>query len=381
MPKPSIRNLILAFALVAACPALLAADPPDVRDLKDILDPIRRKAEAPAVAAAVYRDGHLIAMGVCGVRSLESKTPVTPKDIFPIGSCSKPMARLVFARLMEHGALKPDATLADLLKDVTMREEYRDVTLADLMAHRAGIQPYTRIGPQMTPILFELIGPARQQRAQFTAHVLDEKPAAKPKSRFLYSNAGFCILGTVAENAADRDWEDLIAAEVFEPLNLKSATEGGKGVKLAGHFNEGGEVRVAPRRDKLAALAPAGGVALTIADFAAFASAEADVEAGRPVMGLSAETLKKVPDLRPADMGPISRGGTMLFGGDGLYTAAFATWPKQRVGIAVATNLGGGDDVCVKLAAAVREAVTPDIEPGDTAGSSTGQRTIRIGGP
>lgn len=370
-PSPTVRCLFLTIALIAPT-ALLAADPPEVRDLKSILDPIRKSSKAPAVAAAVYRDGHLIAMGVCGVRSLESNAPVTPNDIFPIGSCSKPMARLVLARLMEHGVLKADATLADLLKDITMREEYRDVTLADLMSHRAGIQPYTRIGPQMTPILFELKGPSRQQRAQFTAHVLDEKPARKPKSGFLYSNAGFCILGTVAENATDRSWEDLIAAEVFEPLGLMSATEGGKGVKLAGHFKEGGELRVAPHRDKLAALLPAGGVALSISDFAAFAAAEADVEAGRPVMGLSAETLKRIPDLRPADMGPTSRPGSMLFGGDGHYTAAFATWPKQRVGIAVACNMGDGDQVCTEIAGAVRAAVAPDLEPGEARARVTG---------
>ena len=371
MPRPLIPCLFTAFVLIAA-PALLAADPPDVRDLKPILDPIRKKSKAPAVAAAVYRDGHLIAMGVCGVRSLESHTPVTPNDLFPIGSCSKPIARLVFARLMERGAIKPDAKLSEVLKNTPMRDDYSEVTLADLMAHRAGIQPYTQIGPRITPIIFELEGAPRDQRVKFTAHVLDEKPSAKPKTRFVYSNAGFCILATAAENATDQTWEQLVASEVFEPLGLNSATEDSKDVKVFGHMNAGGEIRPVPPRKRLPVMAPAGGVALTIADFAAFAAAEADVEAGRPVMGLSAETLKKIPDLRPADLGRTSRPGTMFFGGDGLYTAAFATWPQQRVGIAVATNLGSGDSLCTELAGAVRAAIAPDLEAGEARAKSSG---------
>lgn len=369
------KNL-LAGLLLAACTTAdtgVAQSRPSrtasagVTDLKPVLQPTLERSHAPALAAAVYRDGKLIALGVCGVRSLENKEAVTPDDRFPILSCSKPFARLLLARLAERGLVRFDTPLAKSLPGVEMRPEYRDVTLSNLMAHTAGIQPYTEIGPRRTPILFENNGTPRQQRARFAAHVLNEEPAAPPRTRFVYSNAGFAIAAAVAEQAAGKDWETLMADEVFGPLGLRSATEAGDGVLIHGHQRTPeGPKPVAPF-GRLPAMAPAGGVCLNIADFAAFAAAEADVEAGRAVMGLSEKTLHQLPELRPADSAPPGRGGSLTFGGDGQYHAAFATWPKQRAAIAVACNLGDSDELCTEIAAAVRAAVAPDLEPGDTA--------------
>src|SRR5262245_33717896 len=205
----------------------LADDKP--ADLRPVLRPLLKESKAPALAAAVYRDGRLLAIGVCGVRAADSNEPATDDDRFPIGSCSKPMARVVVMRLAQRGVIDLDAPLSRLLKGMAMQPEYRDVTLADLMSHRAGIQPYTEIGPRITPVVFELKGAPREQREAFTAHVLNEKPAAPPRTRFLYSNAGFCILATIAEHAAGKDWEQLVAEVVFTPLSLDTATEGGDG--------------------------------------------------------------------------------------------------------------------------------------------------------
>ena len=66
-----------------------------------------------------------------------------------------------------------------------MRADYKPVTLANLISHRGGIQPYTQIGPAMTPIIFELQGSPVEQRAAFAAHLLDEEPAAPPGTRFV----------------------------------------------------------------------------------------------------------------------------------------------------------------------------------------------------
>lgn len=359
---------VLVIASITLATRIAQAEPPkDVADLRPVLQPILERSKAPALAAAVYRDGKLIALGVSGVRSIESKEPATADDRFPILSCSKPFARLLLARLAERGVLAFDVPLSKLLDGTVMRPDYRDVTLADLMSHHAGIQPYTEIGPRITPIIFDTKGSTRAQRATFTAHVLNEAPAAPPKSRFVYSNAGFCIAATVAEKTTGKDWEKLMSDEVFTPLGLRSATEGGEEVTLRGHLRTPDGPRVARPFDRLGVMIPAGGVSLSIADFAAFAAAEADLESGRPILGLTDKTLKQLPALRPGDAAPASRGGTLTFGGDGQFHAAFAIWPKQRAAIVVACNYGESDDLCTEVAAAVRAAVAKDLEPGDTA--------------
>lgn len=365
-----------AFFIIVLCFTARADEPPEVMDLNSVLRPIMKRSGAPAVAAAVYRNGSLVAMGTCGVRSIETREPVTPADRWPIGSCSKPMARLVMARLWERGVISPDAPLSELLKGMAMREDYKKVTLANLMSHRAGIQPYTEIGPKITPAVFDRTGTAMEQRERFAGHVLNESPVAPPGKRFVYSNAGFCILAVIAERATGTSWEQLVAEEVFAPLGLESATEGGDKVDIAGHINSPNGLRATPPFPRLAVMTPAGGVSLSIADFAAFAFAEAELDAGHSVAGLTKRTLSILPELRPADAGPSGRGGEMFFGGDGRYTAAFATWPKQGVGIAVACNQGESDDLCTELAAAVRKAVVPELEAGDTSGAK-GPREVR----
>jgi CubicO group peptidase (beta-lactamase class C family) len=265
-------------------------------------------------------------------------------------------------RLVDQGLLRLDAPLSELLADLDMQEGYRSATLTHVLSHTAGIQPYTRIGPNITPILWELKGTPREQRAQFLRHVLAEPPVARPGERFNYSNAGFSVAAAVAERITDKSWEQLIQQQVFEPLGLKSATTDDQAqVTPAGHrrTNEG---FVAPARQmpRLAPMAPAGGVRLNIVDFVTFASLQADVEAGRPAAELTAEAVRAAAELRPADAPP---GPGIYFGGDGLYTAAFAIWPEKRVAIAVASNAGESDDLCARVIEALRAALAPDLPP------------------
>lgn len=344
-PARSARHAQLTAVLTLAAISFAHAAPP-ADDLRTLLDPVREKFHAPALAGAVFLDGNLVALGVCGVRSADAPDPALIDDRFPIGSCSKPMARFVLARLSERGKIDLDAPLPALFPGITMREEYRSATLAHLVNHTAGIQPYTRIGPRVTPFIFELKGTPQEQRATFAAHVLAEEPVGTPGKKFVYSNAGFCLVAVGAERAAGKPWETLVHDEVFVPLDLKSATVGADPDPAAprGHGRTPDGFRVQARQfPRLAVMVPAGGVALNIADFARFAGAQADLESGRPVAGLTEKTLKRLPQLRAADAP--GAGGT-FFGGDGFYTAAFAAWPQERLAIAVASNAGDSDDLC-----------------------------------
>ena len=113
-------RFVVMFAWTSAASIAHAETRPDGNekpvDLRPILKPIREQSGAPALAAAVYRDGKLVALGVCGMRSVESKSPVAESDRFPILSCSKPFARLVLARLAERDAIDLNAPLSKILE-------------------------------------------------------------------------------------------------------------------------------------------------------------------------------------------------------------------------------------------------------------------------
>lgn len=340
-----------------------AAAPGDTVDLKELMAPVCKEHAAPAALAALIDGGKIHGLGVWGVRKLGGE-PAAIDDLSMIGSCGKSVTRLLIGRMIDQGRLTPDATLGKLMPDVNMRDDYRGVTVAQLMHHRGGIQPYTEVGPERTPVIFALNGPPREARAAFLAHVLSEAPAAKPGTRTVYSNAGYSLLGHIAERVADVPYEALIEREVFAPLRMKDSRAGLPSdappkPHLVGHVRAGAGYRPAQREMRLGVFAPAGMMTCSIADFARLAGTLAAVEAGAPGEYLKPETARLIAELTPG--GPSE--GVPFFGGDGQYTAAFALWPSRKLAIVVASNAGDNDAVCAALLEAIRAKYAPDARP------------------
>lgn len=357
----------LVVAIVVG--AVVAARAQAQIDLAGALGPVKDRFQAPALAAAVVRDGKLLGVGVCGVRSLaegQAPAPVTPDDRWPICSCTKTMTRFMLAALVEQGRIDPQASLPDLLPGTPMKDDYRSVRLPDILAHRAGIQPYTRIGPRLTPALFELEGTPMEQRAKFVAHVLKEEPAAPPGTRFVYSNAGYAVAAVIAETKTGRSWEDLVRENVLVPLAMTGSVAGPEPEpehQPVGHRRAPEGFRPVATRPYLPAMAPAGGVRATAADLARFAGAFAELQAGRAVGGISAATAAKMAEVRPGDQNGDANAPVTFFGGDGQYSAAVAIWPALNLGIAVVSNAGDSDDLCQDAVEAVRAAEIPEAPP------------------
>jgi CubicO group peptidase (beta-lactamase class C family) len=275
------------------------------------------------------------------------------------------MTRLLLCRLAQAGKLGVDMTLAEAFPGVPMQEAYRKATLQDVMRHTAGLPPYTRIGPRITPWIFDLKGSPMEQRSAFAAHVLMEPPAGEVGGRFIYSNAGFSLLGNLMERREGVAWEELMAREVFKPLGLTSAVIGRGAAEAAapmpvGHAHEGETFRVETDGPPVEGfLAPAGGVVLSIGDFARFAAAQAAAEGGRANDYLGTAVIAKLPGLLPADA---DKGeGAVFLGGQGTYTAGFAVWPSKQFGIVVATNAGDCDEVCEATVDAIRSVYAPEL--------------------
>ena len=361
--QPAPRTLIRTTLALALCLPAFAQENPASLDAE--LAKILERTHVPGIAAAAVRGGKIVALGTSGVRELGKPEPIHADDRFVIGSCTKQMTRLLFGRLMQAGKIAPDALLPALLPGVKLREEYAQATLADLLRHTAGLQPYERISPKLTPIVFELRGTPMECRSRFAEHVLQEAPAGKVGKDFVYSNAGFSILGNIAERALGKPWEELIATEVFAPLEIHSAVIGlpaaeKLGPMPKGHERTPGGIAVAEYSPPLEGLfAPAGAVVLTIEDFARFAIAETAVERGECPGFLEKESCAKLARLRAQDAGGE---GELILGGQGTYTAGFAVWASSDFGVVVCTNTGDSDEVCQAAVDAIRAALAPEIK-------------------
>ena len=80
--------------------------------LNPMLEPIRARFELPALAAAVVRNGKIVASGAVGTRRAGTLIPVTIDDRFHIGSDTKAMTSLVAAMLVEGGRIRWESPLS-----------------------------------------------------------------------------------------------------------------------------------------------------------------------------------------------------------------------------------------------------------------------------
>jgi D-alanyl-D-alanine carboxypeptidase len=179
------------------------------------LDAIREEYGFPGIAAAGVRGNAIAVEGAAGFRRVGADDKITLDDRFAMASCTKRMTAAMIARLVDSGRLSFETSLAEALPGVPMRDDYRSVTVAQLLTFQGGIQPYLQFNPADMPFLRSLQGDTRKRRQQFIQHVLEEEPVVKPGTERRYSNASYALVAFVAERRTGKSWESLMETEVF----------------------------------------------------------------------------------------------------------------------------------------------------------------------
>ena len=109
--------------------------------IDDLLEPIRVKQELPALAAAVSKEGRIIAVGAVGTRVQGKEIPVTVDDRFHIGSDTKAMTATLAGILIDKGQLSWTTTIGDVLGPVIpgLKPKFAAITLEQLLSHTSGL--------------------------------------------------------------------------------------------------------------------------------------------------------------------------------------------------------------------------------------------------
>jgi CubicO group peptidase (beta-lactamase class C family) len=380
------RGLIMAAALSPALGSGLSAaiSPAQaqvahshaVASLNDLLRPYLARFGLPAFAAAVVRGGVIVAAGAVGTRRAGSDIPVTINDRFHIGSDTKAMTSLLTGMFVEQGALHWDGTVGGSFPELaaTMDAGLRDVTLQQLLSHTSGLPSDNDAFDQLLVQSFAQQGLNLDELRYWLVQQASKQPlATKPGTVFAYSNLGYTIAGAMLERVGKQTWEELIAARVFDPLQLKTAGFGpqstlGRVDAPLGHIiRQDGALKpmlAGPNGDNPAILGPAGVVHLSILDFAVWAGWNAgEGRRGPPLV--RPETLRKLHSkVIEIQAPPGSPPGTPAKGsycmGWGVVTLPFAhepvlthdgsntmnlasivLQPAQDFGMVLATNVGG----------------------------------------
>ena len=375
------RKGLMAVAAFAALLASVAAPAQPAHrvvgvSLDSLLEPVRTRFGLPALAAAVVRNGRIVASGAVGTRRAGARIPVAIDDRFHIGSDTKAMTSLVAAMLVEQGKLRWDSTVAEVFPELasTMDAEVRGVTLEQLLSHTSGIPSYNDDHVQLLQESFAQERMNLDELRYWVVGRLVRQPLqSKPGSKFAYANMGYVLAGAMLERVTGKTWEELIAQRVFDPLGLRSAgfgsqsTPGRVDAPLGHAVLADGTLKpmlAGPDGDNPLVLGPAGTVHLSVLDFARWAAWNAgEGRRGPPLV--RAQTLRKlhtkVIDMPPKPDAPV---GTPSSGGYGLGWGTVALpfarepfvfhggsnemnlayimlQPKRDFGIVMLTNVGG----------------------------------------
>src|SRR5205807_8641284 len=101
------------------------------KDVSALLAPAIQKHDVPGMAAAVVRNGEIVAVGVAGVRTRGKPDKIAAADRFHIGSDTKAMTAMLCGILVDEGKLKWGQTLRETFPELKkpMDPQYHAVTL------------------------------------------------------------------------------------------------------------------------------------------------------------------------------------------------------------------------------------------------------------
>ena len=149
---------------------------------------------------------------------------VTPETIYDLASLTKVISTTSIAmRLVTRGALTLDAKAPDFMPE--WREgPYADVTVRDLLEHASGL-------PAWLPLY-----QANKGRAEFRAAIARITPEYPPRTKSIYSDLGFIVLGHIIESVAGEALDVLFARmrdEASLPASLDYRVAQGFGSAIA----------------------------------------------------------------------------------------------------------------------------------------------------
>lgn len=270
--NPDRRDLLslpLASLLAACTPGGARATAPEGSLLR-----LAEDDGVPALGGVVVGREGVIHLEVAGVRRAGSPDPVKPGDAWHLGSNTKAMTAMLYGRAVEAGKARWDSSLGELFPSLGMDAAWSKTRIDAVMEHRAGLLD---AGVIDTRWLFSARSDERslpEQRMAMVAKALAEAPGGTPGA-YAYANMNYILAGAALEHIEGKPWEDVIREGLFKPLGLASAGFGAPaGDQPQGHMRLGplparpvGEGKWA---DNPAAMAPAGGVHMSLPDYARF---------------------------------------------------------------------------------------------------------------
>ena len=173
----------------------------------------------PGLQLAVGRRGEVFVDLAWGTANLETGESLTSDHLFRVASHSKTFTTVIVMRLVEHGKLRLDDAVGELVPELD-GSAAAGITVRELLGHQAGLVRDSSDGDfwqHRRPFL---------DRAQVLECVRREGVVFEPNEHFKYTNIGYSLLGIIIEEVTGKTYDEMARVAVIEPLGLtRTGTE------------------------------------------------------------------------------------------------------------------------------------------------------------
>jgi CubicO group peptidase (beta-lactamase class C family) len=171
-----------------------------------------QKSKIPGLSIAVVKNSEIIKAKGYGLANIELGVPATPETVYQSGSVGKQFTATLVMMLVEEGKMGLDDPISKYVPDTP--DIWRLITIRHLLTHTSGISNK----------FYEQIN----LRQDYTEDDLVKKIAAAPLDfppgqSWIYSNAGYVILGILIHKATGKFYGDLLREKIFSPLGMTTA--------------------------------------------------------------------------------------------------------------------------------------------------------------
>lgn len=161
----------------------------------------------PGLSVAITDRAATLRIITLGYANRESRTRVTPRTKFAIGSITKSMTALALLQLVDAGRLDLEAPVQRYLPWFAIDSQGKTITVRELLSHTAGAPDdyASEVG-----YVYD-VAALREARTLFA-----------PGTAWSYSNDGFATAGAVLARLDARSWAAAVQSRVFDPLQMSA---------------------------------------------------------------------------------------------------------------------------------------------------------------
>lgn len=167
----------------------------------------------------VYKNGEIIYQNSDGLRTIDTKEPLTLDSQFRLASVSKQFTGMAIMKLKEAGKLDYDQTV----KSILTQFPYDSITVRHLLHHVSGLTDYEQL-------LAENWKPEDTTKTYILGNdeIIKEFYSVNPEldfesgERWAYSNTGYLFLASIVEKISGKHFRDYLNETIFEPLGMNS---------------------------------------------------------------------------------------------------------------------------------------------------------------